>query len=89
MATDAFPELLPLGAAATLLVYLLRLIQYERVRWIKERASLIAEHRAELDRRELELARAETRYDALRRYVDERERARQDDERQGGDNGGS
>lgn len=54
-------NLIPLGGASVLLIYLLRLIQYERSRWIRERATLlqecrdvIAEKNAEMDRRAAE-----------------------------------
>lgn len=68
---------MPLGGASVLLIYLLRMIAYERGRWIRERQTLISEHRIEIEYRDAELARREEecerhlkewrdRYDSLR-----------------------
>lgn len=76
MDLSQLPALMPLGGASVLLVYLLRMIAYERERWIRERQVLIEEHRAEMALRDVELARHDaeceknmaqwrTRYDTL------------------------
>lgn len=63
-------NLLPLGGASVLLVYLLRIIAYERGRWISEREALIEEHRQEMERRNKEHAEAvaqwRSQYESMR-----------------------
>lgn len=66
---------LPLGGASVLLVYLLRLISYERSRWIKERATLIHECRDETEALRNEIARHRNDFDLyIARLVAEGER---------------
>lgn len=63
--TGSINELLPLGGATVLLIYLLKVLVQERGQWVKEREILKAEHRAEtaemkaerLKEREADLAR--------------------------------
>lgn len=58
-------NLAPLGGASVLLVYLLRLISYERGRWIRERATLRDECAADLDRLVAEMDRRQAANDRL------------------------
>lgn len=56
-------NLLPLGGASVLLIYLLRIISYERGRWIRERATLNEECRAQLGLRDAEIVRLNAELD--------------------------
>lgn len=59
MDTSTLTELLPLGGASVLLIYLLRLISYERARWIRERATLIEECRTAVALKDADIERRE------------------------------
>lgn len=56
---DGLSDILPLGGASVLLVYLLRLIGYERSRWIREREELITEFRLDIAARDADIDRRE------------------------------
>lgn len=75
-------NLLPLGGASVLLIYLLRLISYERQRWIRERATLIQECRDSIKLKDAEMARRDKENDRiLQQWRDRFDQLRKDYER--------